>query len=261
MSADAAALDIPMTSREPEASRPGLGRLTLVELRKMVDTRAGFWLQLTTVALAIVVVVIICAVGKAQDQTFRALLEAAIAPAGVLLPIMGILLVSSEFSQRTAPITFALVPRRSRVLVAKLLAGVVLSLIGLAACLPIAAIGTAVSAPDVANVWSLPVGLLGQMELSLATGVITGVAFGAALLSSAPAIVLSFVLPIGWAAVASIPGLDGAARWLDGTRSLAPMTNHLMDATEWAHAGTTLALWMVLPLLIGAWRIAHREIA
>ena len=24
--------------------RPGLGRLTRVELRKMVDTRAGFWL-------------------------------------------------------------------------------------------------------------------------------------------------------------------------------------------------------------------------
>jgi ABC-2 type transport system permease protein len=260
MSADAAALDIPIASRESEA-RPGLGRLTFVELRKMVDTRAGFWLQLATVGLSIVVVVIICAVGKAQDQTFRALLEAAIAPAGVLLPIMGILLVSSEFSQRTAPITFALVPRRMRVLTAKVLAGVMLSLIGLALALPIAAVGTLVSAPDVPHVWTLPAGLLGQMELSLATGVIGGVAFGAALLSSAPAIVLSFVLPIGWAAIAAIPGLDGVARWLDSTRSLAPMTNHLMDASEWAHAGTTLALWMVLPLVIGAWRIAHREIA
>jgi hypothetical protein len=260
MSADAAALDIPIASREPEA-RPGLGRLTFVELRKMVDTRAGFWLQLATVGISIVVVVIICAVGKAQDQTFRALLEAAIAPAGVLLPIMGILLVSSEFSQRTAPITFALVPKRSRVLTAKVLAGVVLSLIGLAAALPVAAIGTAVSAPDVPHVWTLPVGLLGQMELSLATGVVTGVAFGAALLSSAPAIVLSFVLPIAWAALAAIPGIHGVARWLDATQSLAPMTNHLMDGTEWARAGTTLALWMVLPLVIGAWRIAHREIA
>ena len=32
-------------------SRPGLGRLVAVELRKMVDTRAGFWLQGATVAL------------------------------------------------------------------------------------------------------------------------------------------------------------------------------------------------------------------
>jgi ABC-2 type transport system permease protein len=259
MSADAAALDLPIAGRETER-RPSLARLTLVELRKMLDTRAGFWLQLATVGLTIVVVVIICAVGHAEDQRFRALLEAAVVPAGVLLPIVGILLVSSEFSQRTALVTFALVPKRSRVLTAKLLASVILSLVALALCVPIAAAGTAITSPDVAHAWSMPIGMLGQTALSLATGMIGGVAFGAALLSSAPAIVLSFVLPLGWAAVASIPGLDGVAKWLDGTRSLAPMTNHLMDPTEWAHAGTTLALWMVLPLLIGAWRIARREI-
>ena len=50
------------------------------------------------------------------------------------------------------------------------------------------------------------------------------------------------------------------ARWLDGTYSLAPMTEHLMSAMEWARAGTTLALWMVLPLLIGLWRIQRGEI-
>src|SRR5690349_22356232 len=32
-------------------ARPGLGRLVAVELRKIVDTRAGFWLQTATVAL------------------------------------------------------------------------------------------------------------------------------------------------------------------------------------------------------------------
>ena len=34
-----------------------------------------------------------------------------------------------------------------------------------------------------------------------------------------------------------------------------------MSATQWAHAGTSLALWMLLPLLIGTWRITRREIA
>ena len=48
--------------------------------------------------------------------------------------------------------------------------------------------------------------------------------------------------------------------WLDGTYSLAPMTEHLMSAMEWARAGTTLALWMALPLLIGLWRITRGEI-
>ena len=40
----------------------------------------------------------------------------------ILLPIIGILLVSSEWSQRTALITFTLVPKRMRVMSAKIAA-------------------------------------------------------------------------------------------------------------------------------------------
>ena len=244
----------------PADTRPGLGRLTAVELRKMTDTRAGFWLQLAIVVLTVLVVAATCIWARPEDQTLRSMLSIAVAPASVLLPIVGILLVSSEWSQRTAMTTFALVPRRPRVLAAKLLASVVLSLVALALCLVVAAVGTAVAAPGLEHTWSLPVGLLGQHVVSLGTGMISGVALGAALLASAPAIVLSFVLPIAWAIVGRLAGLDAVARWLDGTYSLAPMTEHLMSAMEWARAGTTLALWMLLPLLIGLWRIVRGEI-
>jgi ABC-type transport system involved in multi-copper enzyme maturation permease subunit len=227
----------------------------------MTDTRAGFWLLLGTVALVVAAVAIRGATGDAQDHTLRALLAIAVQPVGVLLPIVGILLVSSEWSQRTAPITFVLVPRRARVVAAKVLASVVLSIVAFAFCLAVAAIGTAVAAPGIDGTWSLSAGLLGQGALSLVTGVIIGVAFGAALLSSAPAIVLSFVLPLGWAAVGSIHVFEPAARWLDGTRSLSPLTEHLLSGTEWARAGTTLAVWMVLPLAIGLWRILRDEVA
>ena len=44
----------------------------------------------------------------------------------LLLPVMGILLVTSEWSQRTDMTTFALEPHRSRVIMAKLVTGVVL---------------------------------------------------------------------------------------------------------------------------------------
>ena len=102
--------------------------------------------------------------------------------------------------------------------------------------------------------------MLGQIAVFLTTALIMGVGFGAALLASAPAIVLYFALPIAWSIVASLQALEGVARWLDGSRSLAPLTDHVMSATEWAHAGTTLALWMVLPVLIGVWRIIHGEV-
>jgi hypothetical protein len=55
--------------------------------------------------------------------------DLAVQPATVLLPIVGILPVSSEWSQRTALITFTLVPRPMQVLVAKLVAGPALALV------------------------------------------------------------------------------------------------------------------------------------
>jgi ABC-type transport system involved in multi-copper enzyme maturation permease subunit len=240
--------------------RPGLVRLTAVEMRKMTDTRAGFWLQLAVVLLTVAVVAVDCLFGHARDQTLREMLSIAVAPASVLLPIVGILLVTSEWSQRTGMVTFALVPRRGRVVAAKLLASVVLSLVALALCIAVAVIGTSIASPAIEDAWALPVGLLGQHVVSLGTGMISGVALGAALLASAPAIVCQFALPLAWALAGRLAGLDTVVHWLDPTSSLAPMTEHLMDATEWAHAGTTLALWMMLPLVVGLWRIQRGEI-
>ena len=90
---------------------------------------------------------------------------------------------------------------------------------------------------------------------------LTGVAFGAVLLASAPAIVALFALPIAWTGVASLSFFADAAPWLDTRLALGPMPQEVMDATQWAHAGTALAIWMVLPLLIGIWRITRREVA
>jgi ABC-2 type transport system permease protein len=240
--------------------RPGLARLTAVELRKMTDTRAGFWLQLAVGLLTVAVVAADCLWGQAQDHTLREMLAVAVAPASVLLPVVGILLVTSEWSQRTGMVTFALVPRRGRVMAAKLLASVALSLVALALCVAVALVGTAVVAPGLDHTWAPPVGLLGQHVVSLGTGMVSGVALGAALLASAPAIVCQFALPLAWAIAGRVAGLDTVVHWLDPTSSLAPMTEHLMDGAEWAHAGTTLALWMVLPLVIGLWRIERGEI-
>jgi ABC-2 type transport system permease protein len=240
---------------------PRMPRLTAVELRKMIDTRSGFWLQLTVVAITVVAVVILDLVGHQRDQTLRSMLNLAVQPASVLLPVMGVLLVTSEWSQRTTLITFSLVPHRSRVVAAKYAASVLLSLAALVVAFAVAVVGTAVAAPDVADVWALPIALFVQIVVVLTTGMMGGVAFGAVALASAPAIVALFVLPVVTGALGAIHALDGVARWTDPTHTLAPMTEHVMSATEWAQAGTTLALWLVLPMLIGLWRIARSEVS
>jgi ABC-2 type transport system permease protein len=242
-------------------TRPGLGRLVAVELRKMVNTRAGFWLQVATVAITALDVVVRSVVGDAADHTFAAVLDVGVKPAAVLLPIAGILLVTSEWSQRTGMITFALVPVRSRVLGAKLIASIVLSLAMLAMSVAVVAAGVLVAAPGVDATWSDAAPLIGQSAVYLTGGMVTGVAFGMVLLASAPAIVALFALPIAWTAVASLSFFADAAPWLDTRLALGPMPQEVMSTTQWAHAGTALALWMLLPLLIGIWRITRREVA
>ena len=242
-------------------TRPGLGRLVAVELRKMADTRAGFWLQVAMVALTVIVVVVRLLVGEAGHHTFQSVLDVGLQPAAVLLPVLGILLVTSEWSQRTGLITFTLVPVRSRVLAAKLIASLLAAVAMLAMSVAVVAAGVLVSSPGVTGTWTDAAPLIAQSAVYLTTGMVMGVAFGAILLAPTPAIVLRFALPTAWMAVVSLPVFSGVAPWVDYARAVGQMTEEVMSATQWAHAGTSLAIWMVLPLLIGAWRITRREIA
>jgi hypothetical protein len=231
-------------------------RLAWVELRKMVDTRAGFWLQLGAAVLTLAVMVLFCVFAETKDLILRDAFALATLPATILLPIIGILLVSSEWSQRTALITFTLVPKRMRVISAKIAASIVLGLITMV----IAFVVAVVAILAVGGSWEMGIGVFGQIALLCTISILTGVAFGAAFLSSAPAIVLYFALPIAWSALGSIPFLNDAARWLDTTRTTTPMTEHLLSGTEWARFATSEALWLLLPLAIGLWRIARNEI-
>ncbi|HVX33231.1 MAG TPA: hypothetical protein VHA80_08830 [Solirubrobacterales bacterium] len=240
--------------------RPGLARLTRVELRKMVDTRSGFWLQLAVLGLSVLAVLITVLWGHEDDKTFIQILSNALQPAGILLPVVGILLVSSEWSQRTALVSFALVPERPRLLIAKVLAGVVLALAATAVGLLFAVIGTALASTDLHHVWSMPAGLFLQDLVYVVTAMIIGIGFGAALQSSAPAIVLYFALPVAFAALGSIHALSGVVDWINTAEALEPLTTEVMSGHQWAQGVVALALWIGVPSAIGLWRLTRRDV-
>jgi ABC-2 type transport system permease protein len=235
---------------------PTFGRLTLVELRKMVDTRAGFWLQLIVAGLTLGAVTLFCIFGETDELIFRDMFALAIFPASLLLPIVGILLVTSEWTQRTALITFTLVPKRMRVVSAKLAAGIVLGLLVTAIALVVAVIAIVIVSGD----WEITAAVFGQIVLLAVTSLMTGIAFGSAFLNSAPAIVLYFALPAAFAALGAIPFLDDWADWLDTTRTTSPMSERAISAHEWLQFGTSQLLWLALPLAIGIYRITRNEI-
>jgi ABC-type transport system involved in multi-copper enzyme maturation permease subunit len=240
--------------------RPSLPRLTKVELRKMVDTRSGFWLQLTVSGLTVLAVVITVLAGDDGDKVFFQVLSNALQPAGILLPVVGILLVSSEWSQRTALVSFALVPERGRLIAAKVLAGIVLALLATAVALAIAVLGTALASTDAPHQWSLPLGLLLQDVVYVVTAMIIGIGFGVALQSSAPAIVLYFALPVAFAALGSIHALNGVVDWINTAEALEPLTTEVMSGHQWAQGLVALALWIGIPFTIGMWRLTRRDV-
>jgi ABC-2 type transport system permease protein len=244
--------------------RPSLARLTHIELRKATDTRAGFWLLLVIVLATAVVPIVRMALGDEDKRTLLEAFSVAQLPAAILLPVLAILSVTSEWSQRTALTTFALVTQRSRIVAAKLLAALALSLAAVVLSLVFAAIGNVIgsAAFDANGSWSLPVSALGEAFVYQALGMIGGAAFGMVFLASAPAIVLFYVLPTVWGILGEvIPGLDGPSRWLDMGQSTTPLQEFDMSGIAWARLGTSALLWVALPLAAGLVRIVRSEVS
>jgi ABC-2 type transport system permease protein len=246
-----------MTALAEPLPRPGLARLSQVELRKMADTRAGFWLLLTIVLMAAGIVAITLIAGDAGDQNFFSLFQGALWVVSILLPVLGILAVTSEWTQRTGLTTFALVPERGRVIAAKVIAAIVLGLGAVVASLFAAAIGNAIAGGS----WDLTGSLLANATLFEVAGMLGGVAFGLVFMNSALAIVLYYLLPTVWTILGeTIHALDKPADWLDTTRTLQPLVDDQMTGQAWAQLGTSLGVWVGLVLLIGLWRLRRIEL-
>src|SRR5689334_25040951 len=113
---------------------PPLARLILVELRKAVDTRAGRWLLVLIALVAVGAAILTGVTGSDADRNLVHVLGDTSQLVAILLPVLGILLVTSEWSQRTALTTFTLVPRRERVIAAKAAAGVLLAAAATVVC-------------------------------------------------------------------------------------------------------------------------------
>jgi ABC-2 type transport system permease protein len=258
-----AATHAPRLADHSRDAAPSLARLTRVELRKMYDTRAGFWLLLSGLALTVLVAALIVFTGSESDKAFSDVLDGSVQSINVLVPIVGILLVTSEWSQRTAQVTFTLVPQRGRVLVAKILASIVLALAAFVVALAVSALFTALggasTGPD--GVWSLDGAMLLQTIVFTILSMLGGVAIGSAILLSAPAIVASFVLPLAVTAVTHIiSGLEGFGKWIDPSETYSSLTSDSLSGHQWAQVGTTLLLWVALPFVIGTYRFLRGEV-
>lgn len=239
-----------------------LARLVRVELRKMVDTRAGAWLLGIIALVTLAAVVIFGLAANDGDKTFFNFSAFTGTPQGFLLPVMAILLITQEWGQRTAMVTFTLEPHRGRVLGAKVIGALLIGAAAYALALVLALAAAAVFGGSGAYD-DFTFGDLGAFGLLQALGILQGLAFGLVFLNSATAIVLFFVLPTVFGIITSVwSAMEDIAPWIDFGTAQMPLFDGAAGVTgeEWLQLGVTMVIWVFLPLAVGAWRMLRSEL-
>jgi ABC-type transport system involved in multi-copper enzyme maturation permease subunit len=260
---------LPTTAKVPSrlaGPRPTTGvpftRLMHVELRKMLDTRAGRWL-LIGIAAVIAVALTIMFFNDGGQHSFEEYLQATTMPMAIILPVVGILAVTSEWSQRTGLVTFGLEPRRMRVAWAKLLSALAVGVAAFALALALAGIAhqAAITFRGITADWGIEgLVLLGAGGYVL-LGIAQGVGFGMLFKNTPAAIVVYFILPTAWSILGSmVSWLGSAAEWLDMQHTMQPLFSGSLTGEQWAQLGTSVSLWVVLPLAFGIWRLTRAEV-
>jgi hypothetical protein len=238
-------------------------RLVRTELRKLTDTRAGRWLLAAMVATTPLVAAIMLLVADPKYLTYARFVDFTSTPQKLLLPVLGILTITSEWSQRTGLVTFTLEPNRTRVLLAKVSAALLLSVVMFTVTVASATAGNLLGPALRHGDGSWAFGLAGFRDIAvvLLTNLAQGLAYGMLLLISAAAIVAYYLLPnLSGALFGGVPALKDAGRWLDLTQAQGQLYDHRMTGQQWAQVLTATLIWVAVPAAFGVRRVRHTEI-
>jgi ABC-2 type transport system permease protein len=238
-----------------------------VELRKAFDTRSGFWLMVSIAAAGVVATGATLAFAKDSDLTYNNFAAAIGIPMTILLPVVAILLVTGEWSQRAGLTTFTLVPHRARVIRAKLAVTLAIGVASMALALAVGALGNIIGTglKGVDTTWDLSFTSILYIVGADLIGMVIGFMLGVLMRNSPGAIVGYFTY---WFVIPTLTGLlatsqswfEKAQPWVDFSFNQNRMYDGSFNATDWAQLAVTGAFWLVLPLAFGLWRVMRAEV-
>ncbi|MCW2834628.1 MAG: transporter permease [Nocardioides sp.] len=244
----------------PVRRRVPLTRVTKVELRKMFNTRSGFWLMASIVISAVLATGGVILWAPDDQLTYSTFATAIRFPVVIILPLIAILAVTSEWSQRAGLTTFTLIPHRSRIITAKAISSVLIAFAATVLAFAVGALGNLLSAgvTGTTPVWNVTLTQCLYYLLGMLLSLLTGFMLGVLLRSSTGAIVayfvLTFVLPI-------VFGLLGDNQlwfhdlqpWIDIQFAQGGLFvfERALTAEQWAHIAVTGVTWLLLPMAIG----------
>ena len=182
-------------ARTPTPAPIPLSRIVAVELRKSFDTRAGFWLLASIGIASLLATGAVIAFAAADQFTYSTFTMAIGYPISVILPLIAVLSVTAEWSQRSGLTTFTLVPHRGRVVLAKAIGAVAVAIVSMLVAFGVGAVGNVAGAAihGSPTVWDQGVVDLLYLVLANTLLVLVGFMLGVLIRGSAGAIVAYFV--------------------------------------------------------------------
>jgi hypothetical protein len=257
----------PRSRSERELRRISFARVVGVELRKMFDTRSGFWLLASvfiTAALATGAIILFAPDSALTYDSFAAAIGL---PMTVILPVIALLSVTSEWSQRSGLTTFSLVPHRGRVVTAKLVCAVGVGVASMVVAMVVGAIGNLVGTAITGTplVWDLSAIELALIVLGSVLNMLIGFTLGVIVRSSAGAIVAYFVYSF---VLSSLSALLAANQewyrhlqpWVDFNFAQGALFNGTLSGEQWANLAVSSVPWLVLPMGLGLWLLRRSEV-
>ena len=257
---------------EPAYTRPAparipLTRIVAVEARKSFDTRAGLWL-LASIGIVSVLATAAVILWAPQDDLTYATFGAAIGfPMAVILPMIAILSVTSEWSQRSGLTSFTLVPHRGRVITAKALVALSTAVVSMAIAFVIGAVGnvvgTAIAGIDL--VWDMGLDDFLYIVGANSLGLMMGFMLGVLIRSSAGAIVAYFVYslvlpPLTELLSATQTWFADLRPWVDFSYTQGGLFEGGFTGEQWANLAVSGGLWLVAPLAVGLVLLLRSEV-
>jgi ABC-2 type transport system permease protein len=238
-----------------------------VELRKAFDTRSGFWLMVAIAAAGVIATGAVLAFASDSDLTYDSFAGAIGVPMTILLPVLAILAVTGEWSQRAGLTTFTLVPHRGRVIRAKLAVTLLIGVSSMALALAVGALGNIVATglKGLDTTWDLSFTTILYIVGADLIGMMVGFMLGVVTRNSAGAIVgyfsYWFVVPtLSMVLAANQSWFEKTQPWVDFNYDQNKLYDGGFSGQDWAQLAVTGTFWLLLPLAFGLWRVLRAEV-
>ncbi|CAN5235147.1 hypothetical protein BH09ACT10_BH09ACT10_18400 [soil metagenome] len=249
------------------ASPIPFARIVKVELRKMFNTRSGFWLMMSIAIISLIATISVIIFADDSDLGYELFATVIGFPMAILLPIVAILSVTSEWSQRTGLTTFTLIPHRGQVISAKAVASIIVGVVSMLLAFAIGAVGNVVGSTiaGVDIVWNVSFTAFLLIILGNVLGLLVGFTLGVLIRNSAGAVVgyfvYSFVLTTIFEVLAQTADWFKTIRpWIDANFAQGQLFDAPVTGEQWANIATSGIIWLVIPLAVGIWMVLRSEV-